>query len=138
MKPWRASGTLNLQRWALGSRVRGLDELKVGAIILCDSLQFDAHNLARITRLVPERKIAYGVFVKPGDPSKHRAPGDQEFAVHEFELEKQSGNRYYHVGLVSAGFVHHTPDPDDMPEPLPNIGPLVSLKTKSRYCDWLQ
>ena len=90
---YAGSGQGNFKRLR---RVRRLDRLNKGDLIICVSHQFKAVNVARITGqgVTPDTRLA--IFVDPNNPDQRRAPGDQEFCIHEFELGFAS-NAYYHT-----------------------------------------
>lgn len=125
MKPFRKGGTQNLARWTLGDRVTSVSELKVGDIVLNDSLQFDAHNLCRITRfdgfLNPPRDLCYAIFVDPTDTAKLRVGGDREFVIWGWELTGER-NVFYRV----TPKLETAPDPIITPVPPPTAFVLAA------------
>ena len=80
---YRGSGQGRFRRL---NRVKDINELNAGDLIICVSHSFCAVNVARITGpgVTPDTRLA--IFVDPADPSRKRAPTDQEFCIHAFDL----------------------------------------------------
>lgn len=108
IKNWRAGGTPNLSGWTLGERVTDISQVKLGDILLQDSIQFDALNLCRVDEFpgFPEGITGsrlYAVFVDPTDTSCLRNPGDSSFCVWDHDFDSPSGNLiYYRVSKASV------------------------------------
>ncbi|MBC8742030.1 hypothetical protein F6X40_36435 [Paraburkholderia sp. UCT31] len=102
---WRAGGTKDFAGWLMGEALVDINDVRVGDVILAESVQFDALNLCRVEEFpeLPEKgNRCYAVFVDPADPSKKRAPGDNQFCIWKHEFESQTDSRYYRVTRRSA------------------------------------
>lgn len=86
-----------------GKEITSIHDLKVGGVYLDHSLQFDAKNIVKITKIklaVPDPSaddyLAYMHFVDPNDFKKARQGGDKEFAVWDHDLGQ--GVKLYELG----------------------------------------
>ena len=89
-----------------GDRITRIDQMKVGTIIICDSRQFDATNVARVMDLEPNSP-GYGVdhlyaeFRDPADIRRFRLGGNGPICIWDFTLTSESF--YLAVSEVAQG-----------------------------------
>jgi hypothetical protein len=70
-------GTTDFAGWRAGARVRTAREMQRGEVLLKVSRQFQASNLARVTRVENDR--AYLTFIDPAHPHQPRQGARGEF-----------------------------------------------------------
>lgn len=77
-----------------GKKLKSLDELNVGDILLYQSRQFNAKNVIKVTNLNEShpankegRRIVYAQFANPNNISEKRHGWDVEFAIWEHDLK---------------------------------------------------
>lgn len=97
----KPGGTPNISGWRLGEQIVRVADMAIGQVVLAVSEQFDAQNLVLITKrgngIATEAEIAYGRFVDPADGSSPRVPGDDTFAIWDFQVAASPLQRYFQV-----------------------------------------
>ena len=80
-----------------GERIARIDQLKVGTIIICDSQQFNATNVARVAELPAGwTSPGYGVdhfyveFRDPADVRRYRNGGSGPLCIWDFTLTHET------------------------------------------------
>lgn len=103
MKTWRKNGTKDLGPWVPSAPLSTISEIEPGDILIVDSARFDAVNICRVTRTEPARGICYATFCDPENVFEGRngLKQESEFAIWDFELESNHGERYYRAAKAA-------------------------------------
>lgn len=72
-----------------GKRIRQMDAVRPGDLLIEDNDQFDATNVCRVIEVRGGDKLT-AQFVNPHDPERPRLWSDQPFCIWDFELKAET------------------------------------------------
>lgn len=100
IQPTRPHGTKQFQGWRWGERVRDGAQLRAGDTLVLESTQFNAINLARVTRRSGHAPASYLRFIL------RTAMDEDEFVLWDFQIDAGKGDR------AASNVIHRALPPD--------------------------
>lgn len=72
--------------WLQGERIKHVNQLNTGDLLIEHSPQFGATNVTRIVEVFPSRDKVYGEFVNPDKPAEPRIWSNGTFCIWDFDV----------------------------------------------------